>query len=215
MARTLTIDGPAGTGKSTVSRLVAQRLGIPHLDTGAYYRAATLVAMRSEVDLQDEREVGPAVARAFFDQIEGAMYVDGEDVSLLIRDPEVNRHVSVVAAFPSVRRTLVEHQRNWVEMQEGGAIVEGRDIGSVVFPSAPLKIYLDASAEVRAKRRAIETGQEPNRVLEEQGRRDHLDSTRADSPLAVPEGAVVIDTDSLTIEQVVEEIVRRAYEASF
>ncbi|REK17177.1 MAG: (d)CMP kinase [Actinobacteria bacterium] len=203
----ISIDGPAGTGKSTVSRLVAQRLDLPHLDTGAYYRAATLLALRKGLDVNDERAVTAAVNASLLDQIGSRMYVDGEDVSHLIRSPEVSAAVSVVSAHGAVREALVAHQRAWVRRHGGSAVVEGRDIGSIVFPDAPVKVYLDASPEVRAARRSAETGQKATEVLVDQERRDHIDSTRVTSPLRIPEGATVIDTSDMQIDEVVGAIV--------
>lgn len=203
----VTIDGPAGTGKSTVSRAVADLLGLPHLDTGAFYRAATLMALRGGHALHDEMALSMAIKGTIFDQVEDSMLLDGVNVSAEIRSEKVSNSVSQVSAHPAVRAALVEHQRRWVELHGGEAVVEGRDIGSVVFPQAPLKIYLYASPEVRAARRARETGQEIEEVLQQQERRDHLDSTRSTSPLVVPEGAELIDTSQLEVEQVVDHIV--------
>lgn len=210
----VTIDGPAGTGKSTVSRRAAERLDLPHLDTGAFYRAAALVAVRAAVDLDDESAVAGVVTTAFFDQIEGKMLVDGEDVSREIRVPSIASASSTVAAHPRVRAALVEHQRCWVELHGGSAVVEGRDIGSVVFPEAAVKIFLEADATIRAERRARETGQELDAAFAEQERRDHRDSSRPDSPLTIPEGATVVDTSSLNIDQVVDRVVQLAEVAS-
>mgnify|MGYP002623517959 CR=1 FL=1 len=206
MARIITIDGPAGTGKSTVSRGVADRLEMPHLDTGAYYRAATLLALREGVDIADGSSLARLVRSVFLDQVDGRMLVDGEDVSVEIRTPPVNGAVSEVSAHPEVREALVEQQRAWVELHGGAAVVEGRDIGSVVFPNASLKIYLDARPEERARRRALQTGEPTEAVLADQERRDGFDSSRALSPLSVPPGAHVIDTSDLSLGQVVERI---------
>lgn len=203
----VTIDGPAGTGKSTVSKAVADKLALPRLDTGAFYRGATLMALRSGHSLSDEASLAEAIKATFFDQVEGAMLLDGENVSAAIRSDEVNNSVSEVSAHPGVRAALVEHQRRWVELHGRDAVVEGRDIGSVVFPNAGLKIYLDASPKVRATRRAGDTGQDVDEVLAQQSRRDHLDSTRIASPLIVPDGAEIIDTSELAVESVVERIV--------
>ncbi|MEX1092845.1 MAG: (d)CMP kinase [Acidimicrobiia bacterium] len=210
----ITIDGPAGTGKSTVSRLVALTLELPHLDTGAYYRAATLGGLRKDIILDDGEAMADLIETSSFDQVGDRMFLDGDDVTQAIRLPAVTNTVSIVSAHPEVRRALVAQQRQWVESREGRAVVEGRDIGSIVFPDAGLKIYLDASAEVRAMRRAGETGQDVSRVLQEQERRDTIDSTRTVSPLTVPSDAVVIDTTTLTIDEVVARIVELAGQSS-
>lgn len=210
----ITIDGPAGTGKSTVSRLVALTLELPHLDTGAYYRAATLGGLRKGVDLHDGEAMAELVETSTFDQVGDRMFLNGDDVTEAIRLPEVTNTVSIASAHPELRRALVSQQRQWVGSREGRAVVEGRDIGSTVFPDAALKIYLDASAEVRAMRRAGETGQDVTRVLQEQERRDTIDSTRKASPLTVPSDAVVIDTTTLTIDEVVARIVELAGQSS-
>ncbi|MFP3881118.1 MAG: (d)CMP kinase [Actinomycetota bacterium] len=201
----VTLDGPGGTGKSTVSRAVAARAGLPHLDTGAYYRAATLAVLRAGVDPDDPEAVYRIVSRMSMDQEGDRMYLDGEDVSTEIRGEAVTSAVSDVSAHPKVRKLLVEKQRAWAE-EHGGGVVEGRDIGSVVFPDAEVKVFLDASPKVRARRRALETGERFEEVLEDLKRRDGLDSTRPASPLMVPEGAVVLDTSELSIDQVVEQL---------
>ncbi|HUG08431.1 MAG TPA: (d)CMP kinase [Acidimicrobiia bacterium] len=200
------VDGPGGTGKSTVSRAVARAAGLPHLDTGAFYRAATLAVLRGGVDPFDGQAVAEIVGRLVMDQIDGRMVLDGEDVSTEIRSEPVTAAVSAVSAHPEVRRMLVELQRSWVA-EHGGGVVEGRDIGSVVFPEATVKVFLDASPEVRARRRAMETGESFAEVLVDLSRRDRFDSTRAISPLTVPEDAVVVDTSELSFEQVVDQLV--------
>lgn len=203
----VTLDGPGGTGKSTVSRVVAARAGLPHLDTGAYYRAATLAALEAGVDPSDDAAVEEVVSGAAFDQEGGRMYLNGRDVSDDIRSEPVTGAVSAVSAHPRVREALVELQRAWVD-EHGGGVVEGRDIGSVVFPDATLKVFLDASAEVRARRRAMETGEPFDEVLADLSRRDRFDSTRAASPLMIPDGAVVVDTSDLNFDEVVESLLR-------
>lgn len=203
MSMIITVDGPGGTGKSTVSRLLAERAGLPHLDTGAFYRAATLAVLEAGVDPYDEAGVIEVVSRSDLEQEDGRMYLDGRDVSAEIREERVTQAVSAVSAHPGLRRMLVEAQRAWVE-RHGGGVIEGRDIGSVVFPEAPFKFYLDASPEVRARRRADQTGESYDEVLEDLRRRDRIDSTRAASPLVVPDGAMVIDTSNLSVEEVVE-----------
>ena len=204
----MTVDGPSGTGKSTVSREVAARTGLPHLDTGAFYRAATLAVLRAGVATDSEKEVAAVVASAVMDQIGDRMLLDGEDVTAEIRGSEVTANVSKVSAYPEVRRLLVAQQRSWVAGHGSRAVVEGRDIGSAVFPEATVKVYLDARPEVRAERRALQTGEDLDEVLAKQSRRDHLDSSRATSPLSVPESATVVDTSDLTFEEVVEEVLR-------
>jgi len=201
----VTVDGPGGTGKSTVSRVVAAKSGLPHLDTGAYYRAATLAALEAEVDPSDGHAVRDVVSRSTFAQEGGRMYLDGREVSVGIRSDRVTAAVSAVSAHPEVREALVQLQRAWVD-EHGGGVVEGRDIGSVVFPDATIKVFLDASPEERARRRSMETGEPLDEVLADLGRRDHIDSTRAASPLTIPDGAVMIDTSELSFEEVVESL---------
>lgn len=203
----VTVDGPAGTGKSTVSRVLANRTGLPHLDTGAFYRAATVLVIRAGADPTDAIAVVRSVADLWFDQIDGRMYVDGDDLSEAIRSETVTANVSAVSAHPALRERMVSIQRDWIKRHDGDGVVEGRDIGSVVFPDADLKIYLDASPEVRAERRARQSGEDTEEVLIAQRRRDEIDSTRESSPLTVPEDAVVVDTSELTFEEVVDLLV--------
>ena len=203
----IAVDGPGGSGKSTVSRKLAERLGWLHLDTGAFYRAATLAVLRAGVDLSDEDEVVGAVNVRTFMQEGGCMYLDGEDVSADIRSLEVTASVSRVAAMPAIRRLMVSHQRTWVARHGQDAVVEGRDIGTVVFPEADLKIWLSASAQERARRRALQTGENPAAVMKELDRRDRADSTRKVSPLAPANDAVRLDTTGMTVEEVVDRIV--------
>jgi cytidylate kinase len=212
MGRTVVaIDGPGGAGKTTVSKGVADRLQLPHLDTGATYRAAALAARREGVDLDDARAVIEVVRKAGFGYRNGAMLLAGEDVSEAIRSPELTSHASRVSAIPEVREVLVTWQRTWVERQGGSAVVEGRDIGTVVFPEAPVKIFLTASPEVRAARRASEL---PNGegslagVARELERRDHRDSTRQASPLRPAADAVEIDTSNMPVDEVIDFVVR-------
>ena len=202
----IAVDGPGGSGKSTVSRKLAERLGWLHLDTGAFYRAATLAVLRAGVDLAVESEVVGAVSVRTFVQENGRMYLDGEDVSVDIRSLEVTASVSAVAALPEVRRVMVSHQRAWVARHGGDVVVEGRDIGTVVFPEADLKIWLSASAEERARRRALQTGEDPAVVMKELDRRDRADSGRKVSPLTPAEDAIHLDTTGMTVDQVVDRI---------
>ena len=210
----MTLDGPAGTGKSTVSREVASRLGVPRLDTGAFYRAAGLAATRAGVDLADHEAVANVVAGINLDQDEGRMLLDGVDVSEEIRSQSITEASSLVSTHPEVRGLLVVYQREWVARHDNRAVVEGRDIGSVVFPDATVKIYLDARPEVRAQRRADQTGKDRSGVLAELRARDERDATREASPLIVPDGAVTIDTSDMTVDEVVDAIVGLAREAA-
>ena len=187
--------------------MVASRLGLPHLDTGAFYRAATLAVLDAGVDPEDEDAVVSIVTGSAMEQEDDRMFLDGQDVSTEIRSDRVTDGVSIVSAHPRVRAQLVMYQRDWVDHHDGNAVVEGRDIGSVVFPDARHKIYLDASPEERARRRAMQAGVDPATVLEAIRRRDHIDSTRAASPLMIPDGAVVVDTSALTVDEVVDRIV--------
>lgn len=213
----IAIDGPAGAGKSTVARMVARELGLTFLDTGAMYRAITLKALREGLSLDDTAAIGELASRTRI-ELKGTpdglhVIMDGEDVSLGIRQPEISRHVSDVAKIPAVRRTLVALQQ--AQGTQGGVVAEGRDIGTVVFPDAPVKIYLVASVAERARRREadlLRMGHPVDRAeLEtEIARRDTIDSTRPDSPLRPAEDAIHLDSDGLTIEQVVETILERA-----
>ena len=191
------IDGPAGAGKSTVSTAVAKRLGVNRLDTGAMYRAVAALALELGIP-PDDNEAVAALAAASTIEVGARVTIDGRDVTGLIRSPEVGRAVSVVAANPEVRRQLVERQRAWVRTH-GGGVVEGRDIGSVVFPGAELKVYLTASPEERARRRHDEA---PEGVA----RRDRIDSTRDASPLREAEDAHRLDTTGRSVQDVVEEV---------
>lgn len=192
------IDGPAGSGKSTVSRALAQRLGVPRLDTGAMYRAVAWAALDRGVDPADAEGVAAIARTAAIDAGPDAVVIDGSEVTAAIRSPEVSRAVSAVAANPAVRTALVERQRAW-RATHGGGVVEGRDIGTVVFPDADVKVYLTASAEERARRRFDE-------AADAVARRDRIDSTRAASPLARADDARLLDTTGRSVESVVDEI---------
>jgi cytidylate kinase len=194
----IAIDGPAGSGKSTVSRALARRLGLDRLDTGAMYRAVAWAALDRQVDPADQAAVAE-LARTIGISVADRVQVDGADITEAIRGPEVSGVVSVVAANPAVRAVLVQRQRRWVA-ERGGGVVEGRDIGSVVFPEAEVKIFLTASPDERARRR-------PEEDRQALSRRDRLDSTRAVSPLGVADGARVIDTTDRQIEDIVDEVV--------
>ncbi len=206
----LAIDGPAGSGKSTVSRLVATRLRLPHLDTGGHYRAATLLALRNGIPLDDGRAIAAVLQDVQISSRDGLTTIDGEVVEGAIRGSDVTAAVSEVSAHPEVRREMVETQRAWVRDNGGSAVVEGRDIGTVVFPHAPLKVFLTADEAERARRRGRELGEDPALHLEAIRRRDLVDGSRSTSPLAVADDAVVIDTTHLTLAEVVEAIVAMA-----
>jgi CMP/dCMP kinase len=192
------IDGPAGSGKSTLSRALATRLGLERLDTGAMYRSVAWAVLQRGI-ATDDRDAVADLAQTLEIEIGDQVVADGTDITEAIRGPEVSAAVSAVAANPAVRKVMVERQRQWVT-SHGGGVVEGRDIGSVVLPDADLKLYLTASPEVRAARRSEEGA-------EAVARRDRLDSTRAASPLEVPDGARVIDTGARSVDQIVEEVV--------
>jgi cytidylate kinase len=211
------IDGPAGSGKSTVARRVAEALGLPALDTGAMYRALTWAVLESGIDPADVSAVTALAERLDLD-VGPPVRVGGRDIDDAIRTPEVSAAVSVVAAVPGARVILVRAQRDWIALH-GGGVVEGRDIGTVVAPDALLKIYLVASEEERARRRqrqddVAETSGDLGATRAAIRRRDTIDSGRAASPLAAAADAVVLDTTDLSVEGVVEEVLRR-YRAAF
>jgi CMP/dCMP kinase len=195
----IAIDGPAGAGKSTVARALARRLGFTYLDSGAMYRCVALLSLASP-------GVAPAeLAGAARIELGTRVLIDGRDVSVQIRAPEVSEAASRVAADPGVREALVTKQRELIAT--GDWVAEGRDIGTVVAPDAELKIFLTASPEERARRRAAELGADPGTVLAEQTMRDERDSLREHSPLRAAPDAVVLDTTGLVLEQVIERIV--------
>lgn len=213
----IAIDGPAASGKSTTARLVARRLNYLYIDSGAMYRAITLKALRRGIPTADAGRVAGLSrdTRIEFKQndLRTEVYMDGEDVSAAIRLPEVAQNISPVAANPRVREILVEKQQSLG--QNGGVVMDGRDITTVVFPDAELKIYMQASAEERARRRVKELEEKGiasdfQEVLEDIIRRDRADITREHGPLKQAPGAVVIDTTALSIEEQVEKIYRLA-----
>lgn len=219
-AKVIAVDGPAGTGKSTVSRRLARELHARYLDTGAMYRIATLAVLRAGVDLSDTEAVA-AVANQVelsvgHDPAEDRSFLCGEDVSVEIRGDAVTRAVSAVSAVPAVRARLVDLQRS-LATGRGGVVVEGRDIGTVVLPHADLKIFLTASAEERARRRneqnvASGLADDYEAVLADVRRRDHLDSTRPVSPLRPAADAVVVDSSAMTQRDVVRHLLRLVQE---
>jgi CMP/dCMP kinase len=210
------VDGPAGTGKSSVSRGLARELHARYLDTGAMYRIVTLAALRAGVDLTDQEDVAAVASIAKlsvgYDPDEDRSYLDSEDVSTEIRGDEVTKAVSAVSSVPAVRTRLVDLQRA-LAAGPGSVVVEGRDIGTVVLPDADVKIYLTASAETRARRRNdqnIASGlpDDYDSVLADVRRRDHLDMTRAVSPLQAASDAVVVDTSEMTESEVIAHLLQ-------
>jgi cytidylate kinase len=208
---TIAIDGPSGAGKGTVARAIAAELGYRHVDSGAMYRAVGWKALADACPLDDESAVARLAEQSHIDLAADRVSIDGVDVTKAIRTPEIDRAAAAVARLPSVRRVLVARQR---QLGAHGAIVmEGRDIGTVVFPEADVKIYLDASTEERARRRALDPNHSggPTAVAEVATAltaRDELDRTRAASPLYAATDAVVIDTTAHSVEQVVQEVLR-------
>ena len=207
----IAVDGPAGSGKNTISKIVAKKLGFTYLDTGAMYRMVTYAVLKNGINLENENELIKLLDEIKLDIEKDKFYLDREDVSEVIRKEEVTNNVSKVAAIKLVREKLVCMQRDISKGKK--VILDGRDIGTVVFPQAELKIFLVASPEERAKRRVkefLEKGIDTNyeKVLEEIKERDHMDSTRKESPLTQAEDAVLIDTSFMNIDQVSEEIIK-------
>ncbi|HVT77316.1 MAG TPA: (d)CMP kinase [Acidimicrobiales bacterium] len=198
----IAIDGPAGSGKSTVARAVARRLGLAHLDTGAMYRSVAVAALRDGVDTTDLDAVAALAKRTEIVVGPEGVFVDGVDATEAIRTEEVTKAVTAVASNAKVREVMVERQRGWIAANNGG-VLEGRDIGTVVCPDATLKVYLVADPEVRAQRRAAEHG---DAVAQDMRRRDQADSTRNVSPLMRADDAVEIDTTHLSIDGVVDVV---------
>ncbi len=205
--RVIAIDGPAGSGKSTVAKALARRLGLDYLDTGSMYRAVAFAALQRGID-PDEAEPVARIAASFDLVVDsGEVVVDGTDASIEIRGPEVTRAVSIVAANPGVREAMRRRQVEWAE-EHGGGVIEGRDIGTVVFPDADLKVYLEARPDVRADRRSREVADLAyETVAADLARRDALDQGRAHDPLRAGEDAVIVDTSDLDIEGVLDAIV--------
>jgi cytidylate kinase len=215
--RIIAIDGPSGAGKSTIARLLANRLNLPYLDTGAMYRAVGLLARMGGISLPiaDPDAVATLASRFRIDLSTSpggtSVWLDGKDVSSSIREPEISLYASAVSAIPAVRRLLVARQREIA--REKGGVIEGRDIGTKVFPDTPYKFFLTATEEVRARRRHAELAarglSEPyEKVLEEMRKRDQDDSGRADSPLRLTEGHRRLDSDGKTPEGIVREVLR-------
>jgi cytidylate kinase len=204
----IAIDGPAGAGKSTVARAVAAALDFTYLDSGATYRCVALAGVERDADLDDPDAMGE-LAGALRIELDGERVgLEGRDVSTAIREADVTAAASRVSVHPAVREAMVAQQRRLIE--SGRYVAEGRDIGTVVSPDSPLKVFLTASAEERARRRAVQTGEDAAAVLAAQGERDERDETREHSALRVAEDAVEIDTTDMKLSQVVERVVELA-----
>ena len=206
----IAIDGPAGAGKSSVARGVAEALGFTYLDSGAMYRAVALAALREGVDLDDPEAMGALARSLKLGVADGRVALDGEDVSDAIRSAEVTTAASRAAVHPQVREAMVERQRSLIDA--GRYVAEGRDIGTVVSPRAPLKLFLTASDEERARRRAEQTGEEVGEVLASQGQRDSRDRERKHGALRPADDAVELDTTGITLDEVVARVVELARE---
>jgi len=205
----IAVDGPGGVGKSTIANRVAEAVELPHLDTGSTYRAAGLAALRSGAPLDESEAVLAALDAVEIQIVRGTVSIDGVDVTQALRTDEATKASSIVAAHPDVRSRIVALQRSWVEDRGGSAVVEGRDIGTVVFPDAPVKIYLTARPEVRAARRsgdAEASEKSTDQIAAELAARDHADSSRKASPLRPADDAEIIDTSDLSIDEVVEVV---------
>jgi len=200
------IDGPAGAGKSTVAKALAHALQLKYLDTGAMFRAVTSLALSSGIDVHDEFAVGAVAENMILVMENGLVVADGTDVTTDIRSKAVTSAVSTVAANSRVRANMRDRQRMWSDLNRGG-VIEGRDIGTVVFPDAVLKVYLTASPRVRAERRVSEAGGDIDEIERSIAERDLKDSTRSDSPLQESADSVVVDTSNRSIEDIVGSIV--------
>ncbi|MGN6258956.1 MAG: (d)CMP kinase [Solirubrobacterales bacterium] len=206
----IAIDGPAGAGKSTVARAVAGEIGFTYLDSGAMYRCVALAALQGKADLDDGEAVGAFAEGLEIDFDGQRVLLDGDDVSEEIREPQVSAAASRVSVHPRVRAAMVERQRQLIVA--GRYVAEGRDIGTVVSPDSPLKIFLTASDEERAHRRAVETGEPVEQVLEAQRQRDARDTEREHGALRAAEDAVELDTTGLSLDEVVARVVALARE---
>jgi CMP/dCMP kinase len=200
------IDGPAGAGKSTIAKALAAKLRVSYLDTGAMYRAVTFAAMKSGIDLSNQELVAALTRESKMFLTDESVVINGLDATSAIRSSEVTAAVSSVAANSEVRTELRERQRQWIADHNGG-VVEGRDIGSVVFPDATLKVYLTASPTVRAKRRVAQSGGNVEEIAAAIASRDLQDSSRSDSPLTQTDDAITIDTSNRSIDEVVAQLV--------
>jgi cytidylate kinase len=205
--RVIAIDGPAGAGKSTIAKSLATQLGLEYLDTGAMYRGVTFAAVRNGMSLDDTDAVAELARRVALEVGQRGVFVDGVDATDAIRTAEITSAVSKVAANSGVRAEMRARQQRWAA-ERGGGVIEGRDIGSVVFPDAELKLYLTASPRVRAERRVGEAGGDVDEIEQAIAARDQYDSSRSDSPLTEADGSTTVDTTGLTIDEVLEHILR-------
>jgi len=209
----IAIDGPAGAGKSTIAKALAKNLGLRYLDTGAMYRAVTFAALETGILLEDEAAVAVLAKSCEMSVTEDYVMINKMDATKAIRGPVVTKAVSLVATNSDVRNELRSRQRDWA-IQNSGGVIEGRDIGSVVFPDATLKVYLTASPIVRARRRVAQDGGDVDQIAAEIAERDQRDSTRADSPLTKTTDAVIVDTSDQTIEAVVSHLKKLVIQAN-
>lgn len=203
----IAIDGPAGAGKSTIAKALAKKLSLRYLDTGAMYRAVTFVALTRNLDLSNESAIAKVASECVMLIDDDSIIIDGLDATQEIRGQKVTRAVSIVATNSLVRTELRGRQQQWVS-EHGGGVVEGRDIGSVVFPDATLKVYLTATPLVRAKRRVAQSGGDVELIAAEIAERDQRDSSRSDSPLMKTSDSVMVDTSNIPVNEVVEHIER-------
>lgn len=210
--KVVAIDGPAGAGKSTVARQLARKLNVPYLDTGAMYRGVTFAALNRGIQPGATDEIGKLARSVQLEIGDSTLVVDGIDATVAIRAEDVTAAVSAIAANSQVREELRTRQRDWIRQHRGG-VVEGRDIGTVVFPDATLKVYLTASPRVRAERRVAQNGGDVNVIAAAIAERDLKDSTREDSPLREAADSVVIDTSDRNVDDVVAQLVKLVNEA--
>lgn len=204
----IAVDGPAGSGKSTVARALATALSLRHVDTGAMYRALALKALRRGLDLDDAAAVARLLPDTSIELASDRVLLDGEEVTGEIRERRVTSAASVIAEHPEVRRWMVTNQRRIVKEDPSGAVVEGRDIGTVVLPNADLKVFLTAAEKERVRRRAVQTGITQQEVVEDVTSRDDRDTRRSVSPLRVAEDAITLDSTSLSVQQVLQHLLQ-------
>ncbi len=208
--KVIAIDGPAGAGKSTIAKKLAEKIGYTYIDSGAMYRAITLKVLRENIPLKELDNIIKIAEKTEIDFRDNSIYLDGSIVDKEIREENVNRNVSCIAAIPEVRKLMVQLQRKISDNKN--VVMDGRDVGTVIFPSAQFKFYITASVEERAERRCNELKQkgyeaEIQDIRSQIEKRDHIDSTRSDSPLTVASDAVIIDTTGKSVEKVLNEVI--------